>query len=83
MRRRVNLFQRLDRNLCINLGRRQIHMPQNHLDVANIGVILQHMRSHSVPKQMAGAQFIDPHCIHIFFDQIRDPITDKRRTIFG
>lgn len=51
----MHLLQLLDRDLGINLSGRQVHMPQDQLDVADIGAVLQHMGGHAPPEQLTGA----------------------------
>lgn len=50
VRHRMHLFQLLDRHLRVDLRRTEIHVPQDHLNVAAVGPVLEHVGRHTGPE---------------------------------
>jgi len=55
MGRRMNLLQLLDRDLGVNLRRRELGMTQQLLDEPDVGPAFEHQRGAGVPEQVARA----------------------------
>ncbi len=54
MRCGMDLLQRPDGDVGIDLRRLQLHMAEHLLDEADVGSVLVHQRGHRVAEQMAG-----------------------------
>ena len=53
MRGIVDFAQLVDRHVRVDLGRAQIRMPQERLDEARVGAVLQHVRRARVPTMLS------------------------------
>src|SRR6266516_4863814 len=78
MRRRVDPLQLPDRDLCVDLSRLQVRVPQHLLDVADVGAVLQHQCGHRVPEHVAGAALADLRGIHMLAHQVAQVIQAER-----
>ena len=66
MRRPVDLLQLPSRDPGIDLRGGQIRMPQDRLDVADIGAVFQHVGCHRVAEQVAGIGFFGARKVDVF-----------------
>jgi len=65
----VGLFQIGDREAQVALRGRQGAMPQEVLDVPQVGVVLNEMGSARVAPYMWGNDLLDPGRLRMLFDQ--------------
>jgi len=77
----MHLNQLPNRNLGVDGGRFQFLMPQELLDVSNVGPALQHVRCAAVPKQVAGALLSQPCLLDPGGYHARDNIGIERLAI--
>lgn len=56
----VDLFQRPNRNMRVNLRGVEPHMAQHRLDVANVRATFKHERRHGVAEDVARPALADP-----------------------
>ena len=76
MRRRVDLFQLLDRHLGVDLRRRQLRVAQHLLDEADVGSVLQHDRRHRVPEEVARTALADLSGIDVVAHHLRQTVRE-------
>jgi hypothetical protein len=79
MRRGVDLLQLPDRHLGVDLGGRELGVPEHRLDVADVGAVLQHQRRHRVAEQVAGAAFPQVRGVHVVAHHLRQPVRREKR----
>src|SRR5258708_6795100 len=60
MRARVHLLEPLDRDMRIDLGRRELRMAQHLLEIADVGAGIMHQRRHRVAKDVHAPGFVMP-----------------------
>ncbi len=81
MRRGVDLLQLAERDLRVDLRRRKVRVPQDHLDVTDVRAVLQHVRGARVAEQMAGAGMRDASVLEMTFDEIAQPSRRERPAV--
>jgi hypothetical protein len=72
---RVNLPETGDGNPGIELRRREGRMPQQLLDKADVGPVLQHVRSAGMPKQVARAGCREARADDVLANHVAQPIS--------
>lgn len=66
----MHRLQSANGDMGVNLRRRQLRVPQDRLDVPNIGAVFQHMRGHRVAKRVAAAA-VKTGMLHVELDHVR------------
>jgi hypothetical protein len=59
MRSGIHLLQRAQRDVRVNLCGLDVLMAEDHLDMADVGSVLVHVRRHGVAQQVARAEFAE------------------------
>lgn len=81
MRGGVNRPQLVDGDMGVDLGRRQVRVPEHGLDETDVRSVVQHMRRASVPEDVASAGKTDP--CNVAADPVAQPVAAKRLPVVG
>src|SRR5690348_12983778 len=74
MRRRVNLLELRDRDLGVNLGGRELRVPEHRLNEPDVGPVLQHVRRAGVPEEVTGTRRGDARVGDVAFHHVPEPM---------
>ena len=78
----VHLLQVADFNLRVDLGRLKRRMPEQLLDVANVGSTLQHVRGARMAKQVRMELLLDPGALRRALDGVDHGESVERPAVF-
>ena len=67
----VDFLQLANRNLRVNLCRRQISVSEQLLDKADVRAVLVHKRRTGMAEQMTGSLLADLGGLHVVADKLR------------
>lgn len=77
----MDLLQRSDGDLGIDLGRLDVFVAEHLLDVPDVRPALVHQRGHRVAEEMAGAGLAQLRRVHPFLHRIAQMIAAERLTL--
>lgn len=74
----MDLFQLLDADLGVNLGRREFGVSKELLDEPGVGSAFEHQGGAGVAQQMAGTAFAQIGGVDVFADKLGEPVRGER-----
>lgn len=80
---RVNLLERPDTDLGVNLRGVQADMSEHGLDKTDVCAVLQHQRGHGVTEQMATAALADAGFVDVLAHQLAQAIGAEHFALLG
>ena len=80
MRQGLHLSELPDRDLGIDLRRRELAVAQDRLDVTDVCPVIEHQRRHRVTEDVAAPALLDPRRRDVLLHQVREPVLSERLT---